>query len=110
MSSRLTDSLKMLGDLRAKIEKMKEEAGHIRVEGSAGGGMVKVVANARLEILSVQIEPGILNPGERELVQDLVASAVTSAIAKAQAEMRNKLGMELMALGVPLPDLTGLVN
>lgn len=110
MSSRLTDSLKMLGDLRAKIEKMKEEAGSIRVEGSAGGGMVKVVANARLEILSVQIEPGILNPGERELVQDLVASAVTSAIAKAQTEMRNKLGVELMALGVPLPDLSGLVN
>ncbi|MFN7950355.1 MAG: YbaB/EbfC family nucleoid-associated protein [bacterium] len=110
MSSRLGDSLKLLGDLRAKIEKMKEEAGAIRVEGSAGGGMVKVIANAKLEILSVQIEPGILNPGERELVQDLVASAVTSAISKAQTEMRNKLGVELMALGVPLPDLSGLVN
>jgi DNA-binding YbaB/EbfC family protein len=104
------ESLKMLGDLRAKIEKMKEEAGNIRVEATSGGGMVKVVANARLEILSIQIEPGILNPGERELVQDLVASAVNSAITKAQAEMRSKLGMELMALGIPLPNLSGLVQ
>src|SRR5436190_2075443 len=51
------ESLKMLGDLRAKMEKMKEEAGAIRVEGVAGGGMVKVAMNGRLEVLSVEIEP-----------------------------------------------------
>lgn len=97
------DSLKMLGELRSKIEKMKEEAGSIRVEGVAGGGMVKAVANGRLEILSIQVEPGILNPGEREMVQDLVVAAVNSALLKAQAEMRSRLGQELVALGVPFP-------
>ncbi len=110
MSTGIGESLKMLGDLRAKFEKMKEEAGAIRVEATAGGGMVKVAMNGRLEVLSIEIEPGILNPGERELVQDLVRAAMNSALSKAQTEMRNKLGMELMALGLPLPNLPGVIQ
>ncbi len=110
MSKGFGDSLKMLGDLRGKIEKMKEDAGAIRVEGASGGGMVKVAMNGRLEVLSIQIEPGILNPGERDLLQDLISAAVSSAINKAQAEMRNKLGMELLALGLPIPNIPGVTQ
>lgn len=104
------DTLKMLGDLRGKLERIKEEAAGIRVEGTSGGGMVKAVANGKMEILSIQIEQGILNPGERELVQDLVTAAVNSALTKAQAEMRNRLGQELMALGIPLGSIPGLLH
>ncbi len=106
----LGNAAKLLEELKTKIEKMKEEAGAVRVEGTAGGGMVKAVANGRFEILSVTIEPGILNPGERELTQDLVAAAVNAALTKAQAEMKNRLGQQLGLFGLPLPGIPGFTN
>lgn len=95
-----------LGDLLSQAQKMKEEvqrvqetAAHQTVEGSAGGGMVKVTANGKQEILSVSIDPEVLKLGDREMLQDLVRAAVNEALKNSQHVMSDEMGKLMSGLG-----------
>lgn len=94
-------------DLIKTAKKWQEEAGPLQqklegitVTGRAGGGMVEVDMNGRLEISAVRIEPGIIKPENREMLQDLIQSASLDAVQKT----RDKLGSEMGGL------LSGLSN
>ena len=92
-----------LGNLLQTAQRMQKEIGRVQeslakmtVEGSAGGGMVVVVANGRQQVLSVRMEPAIVDPSEVEMLQDLVVAAANQALAKAaelaQQEMAKVTG------------------
>ena len=83
--------MKGLGDLMKQAQRMKAEMDRIQaevaaktVEGSAGGGMVTVVANGKGEILSVRIDPEVARGEDQEMLQDLVTAAVNDALRKAR--------------------------
>ena len=89
---------KMLGDImkqaqamQEKMAKVQEEVAKKRVEASAGGGMVTVVANGKQEILSVKIDPEVVDPKDVEMLQDLIVAAVNEAQKKAQELMAEEL-------------------
>jgi DNA-binding YbaB/EbfC family protein len=89
---------KMLGDImkqaqamQEKMAKVQEEVAKKRVEASAGGGMVTVVANGKQEILSVKIDPEVVDPKEVEMLQDLIVAAVNEAQKKAQELMAEEI-------------------
>src|SRR5690606_36315397 len=95
-------------------QKMEAELKDKTVEGSTGGGMVTVVATGGLEVRAVKIDPSLLSPGEKDMLEDLVAAAVNVALKKAKAlqeeAQQNELGSMLggMGLGGPgggMPDL-----
>ncbi|NQV29963.1 MAG: YbaB/EbfC family nucleoid-associated protein [Candidatus Marinimicrobia bacterium] len=75
--------LKQAQKMQKDMEKAQEELASIEVEGSAGGGMVNVRANAKMQILSIKIEPAVLED-DVDMVEDLVLAAVNQALGNAQ--------------------------
>ena len=99
----LASIMKQVQRLQARIAEMKEELAEREVEGSAGGGMVKVVVNGRQEVLAVEIEPQAME--DREMLEDLVTAAVNDAMRKSKALMEEELSRITSELGVNIPGL-----
>lgn len=99
----LGNLMNQLKKVQKQIERVQEELEALTVEGSAGGGMVKVTANGKQEIISVKIDQEILS-GDIEMVEDMVTAATNQALQKAQ-----ELSQEKMATvtGGMLPNLPG---
>jgi DNA-binding YbaB/EbfC family protein len=99
---------RMMGDLmrqaqalQERMAKLQEEAGNKTVEGSAGGGMVTVIANGRQEVLSVKLDPEILKSQDQEMLQDLIVAGVNDALKKAQAMMAEAMKSVTGGLNIP---------
>ena len=90
--------------LQSKLAKAQEELGSITLEASSGGGAVRVTINGQQKIQSVKISPEVINPDDVELLEDLVLTAVSEAIAKSQQAAAERLG-ELTG-GLNIPGLT----
>ena len=102
----LGDMMKQVQKMQAKMEEIQAELQQATVEASAGGGMVKVVANGKNEILSVEIDPEVVDKNEIEMLQDLILAAVNQAREKSQAlqtEQMSKLTGGLSIPGLNLP-------
>ena len=84
--------MKQAQKLQQQMLEVQEKIGAMTVEGSAGGGMVKAVANGHQEILSVSIDPEVVDPEDIELLEDLVVAAVNNAREKAKALSEEELG------------------
>ena len=100
--------LKQAQQFQAKMAKLQEELGERTVEASSGGGMVAVVANGKQEILSVTIEPEVIDPEDKEMLQDLIAAAVNDALTKAKNMMQEEMGK--LTHGLNIPNLPGLLG
>ncbi len=109
----MNDVLKQAAQLQENLAKAQDELRHIKVEGSAGGGMVVVSANAKQEVLAVNIDPEVITPDDPEMLEDLVLAAVNQAIEKAgeaaQEHMSKTAGSLLGSLpgGLKIPGLGG---
>jgi len=90
--------------LQAKLVKAQEELSQLTVEGSSGGGAVRVVMNGQQKIQSVTISPEVVNPEDVELLQDLVLTAVSEALTKSQEAAARHLGG--LTGGLKIPGLT----
>jgi hypothetical protein len=86
--------------MQTRIAEMQRDLAQRRVEGTAGGGMVTVVATGDLRILEVRIEPSLLASGDREMLQDLTAAAVNAALASAQRMVQEELQRQPAAFGI----------
>lgn len=83
--------LKQAQEMQQKIQDVQAELDDLIVEAEAGGGMVKVVANGKMEILELTIADEAIAE-DKELLEDLVISAVNNAIAKSQEESQKRMG------------------
>ena len=90
--------------LQAKLAKAQEELSNLTVEGSSGGGVVKVTMNGQQKIQSVKISPEVVDPDDVELLQDLVLTAVSEALAKSQQAAAEHLGG--LTGGLKIPGMT----
>jgi nucleoid-associated protein EbfC len=95
MNQMLKQVQKMQADMMAAQEKLKDE----QVQGTAGGGAVKVTMSGDLEVKQVYIDPGAIDPDDPELLSDLVTAAVNEAIRAAQELASSKLGAVTGGLG-----------
>ncbi|MCJ7546869.1 MAG: YbaB/EbfC family nucleoid-associated protein [Deltaproteobacteria bacterium] len=103
MSKGLGDLMKQAQKLQAKMMALQEELAGKTVEATAGGGMVSVVVNGKQEIVSLTIDPEVVDRQEIEMLQDLIIAAVNDGIRRAQqigAEEMKKLtgGMAIPGL------------
>jgi len=99
--------LKQAQQFQEKMRKLQEEVGERTVEASSGGGMVTVVINGRQELVSIKIEPEVIDPQDPEMLQDLIMAAVNEAMARAK-EMVNQ-EMAKLTKGLNLPNIPGLL-
>ena len=97
----LNDILAMAQNVQNELTKAQESLDTIEVEGVAGGGLVKVKASAKGRIVGVTIDESLLQPSEKQMVEDLVAAALNDARAKADAA--SSAEMAKMTSGLPLP-------
>ena len=86
-------------EMQNRLAKVQQELARRTVEASAGGGMVTVVASGELRIIEIRIEPGLIEAGDRAMLQDLVAAAANAALADAQKMVQQEM---LRVAGVPL--------
>jgi nucleoid-associated protein EbfC len=93
--------MKQAAELKSKMEAMQAELDQIEVEGAAGGGMVTVKLTAKGELKAVTIDPSLMKPDEKEIVEDLVVTAHAEARRKAETLLAEK--MKTLTGGLPLP-------
>ncbi|MFL5137519.1 MAG: YbaB/EbfC family nucleoid-associated protein [Microvirga sp.] len=93
--------MKQAQAMQQKVQAVQEELDRLEVEGSSGGGMVKVVLTAKGQAKSLRIDPSLLIPEEAEIVEDLVVAALNDARQKADRAAQEK--MEEVTKGLPLP-------
>lgn len=98
--------LKQAQQFQSKMAKLQEELGEKTVEATSGGGMVSVVANGKQEIVSITIEPEVIDPEDKEMLQDLIIAAVNDALTKAKNMVQEEMGK--LTHGLNLPNLPGL--
>jgi len=98
--------LKQLQQMQAKMAKIQEELGEKTVTGTAGGGMVEVVANGHQKVLSVTVKREVVDPADVEMLQDLVLAAVNDAMEKAREVATKEMGAVTAGMGIP-PGLMG---
>ena len=93
--------MKQAQKIQAQIAKMQEELSSRMVEASAGGGMITVVANGKQEVVSIRIEPEVIDASDREMLQDLVVAAVNEALRKSQEMVSEEMKKITGGLNIP---------
>ncbi len=108
MKPNLNEMLKQFQKLQNEIQKFQEEIGNRTLTVETGGGIVKVTINGRKEITSIEISPEIINPEEKEMMEDLIISGVNKAIREMnelyEQEM-SKITKGMIPPGFNLPGL-----
>ena len=91
-------------EAQTKLEALQRDLALRRVEGSAGGGMVTVVASGAMRVLEIRMEPSLIGSADREMIQDLTAAAVNAALANAQRMIQEEMQRASSGLAAQLPD------
>jgi DNA-binding YbaB/EbfC family protein len=95
--------MKQAAQLQSKMKEMQDQLDHIEVEGISGGGLVSVRMTAKMEVKAVKIDPSLIKPDEREILEDLLVTAMGDARRKAEAAMQDK--MQALTGGLSLPGM-----
>ncbi|PID73395.1 MAG: YbaB/EbfC family nucleoid-associated protein [Desulfobacterales bacterium] len=96
--------LKQAQKLQSRILKMQEELANEVTEGSAGGGMVKAAVNGKSQVMAIHIEKEVVDPGDVEMLQDLVMAAVNDALAKSRQMMDDRMS-SVIPPGMNIPGM-----
>jgi DNA-binding YbaB/EbfC family protein len=99
-------------EVQAKMEEAKRELQHVQVEAEAGGGMVKVTANGQQKIIKIELDDDVIDPDDKEMLEDLVVAGVNKAMEKAaeaaQKKMQDMYKDMIPGGGIPGLDLSQL--
>ncbi|CAN5468228.1 YbaB/EbfC family nucleoid-associated protein [soil metagenome] len=98
--------MKQAAQLQSKMKAMQDELDTIEVEGLSGGGLVNVRMTAKGEVKAIKIDPSLMKADEREILEDLLVTALNDARRKAEAAMQEK--MQALTGGLGLPPGLGL--
>ena len=104
MAKGMGDMMKQVQKMQQKMVELQDELENMSVEGSSGGGMVKVTANGKGDITAIKIDPQTVDPDDVEMLEDLILAAVTQAKEKStelQQEQMSKLTGGLNIPGMP---------
>jgi DNA-binding YbaB/EbfC family protein len=99
--------MKQAAQLQSKMQAMQEELGQLEVEGTSGGGLVTVRMTAKMDVKAIKIDPTLMKAEEREVLEDLLVTALADARRKAETAMQEKMQSMAGGLGLP-PGLLGL--
>lgn len=94
---------KMLKTAKEMQEKLQKELAELRVEGTSGGGMVSVTLDGQKNLISLRLDPEVVNKDDVEMLQDLIIAAFNDATAKVDEHLSQKLSS--LGGGVKIPGL-----
>ena len=87
--------------LQAQMQALQEEVGKKKVDATSGGGMVTVEANGKQELLSIKIDPEVINRDDAQMLEDLVLAACNEALRKSRELVQQELGKLTGGLKIP---------
>jgi len=92
---------KMLKQAKEMQDKLQKELAELRLEGTSGGGMVSVTLDGQKNLISVRLDPEVINRDDVEMLQDLIVAAFNDAAAKVDEHLSQKLGAFGGGLKIP---------
>lgn len=105
----IAQMMKQAQKLQAKMQedlaRAQDELSAAQVEGSAGGGLVRVVLNGQKQLISVKIDKAAVDPGDVQSLEDLVFAALQSALSAAEAKHEEVMGRVQAGLKIPGMDM-----
>ena len=111
LSKIMAQAQRMQQKMQEQMQTLQRDLAGRRYEAASGGGMVKAVVSGELRVLEIEIEPGLVANGDRDMIQDLAAAAVNAALTHAQRAVQEevaRLQSSLVLPGIPgMPDLPG---
>lgn len=93
--------MKQMQKMQKKMAEAQEELGEKRLEGAAGGGMVKVIVSGDKQVMDVIIDPSVVDPEDIEMLQDLIVIATNDAMTKAEELTNSTMGQFTKGLNLP---------
>lgn len=93
--------MKQAQKMQKDLQKVQEESENLSAEGSAGGGMVKVVVNGKLRLTSVSIDAEVVKSNDHEMLQDMFLAATNSALEDVQEKVKTAMGKVTGGMNVP---------
>ena len=93
--------MKQAAQLQSKMKEMQDELGNVEVEGISGGGLVSVRMTAKMDVKAVKIDASLMKADERQILEDLLVTALGDARRKAEAAMQEKMSALTGGLGLP---------
>jgi len=106
----LAGLMRNLPKIKEEMERLQQRLGQVTAEGDAGGGMVKVRVNGRMEVTGCSLSDEALRLNDREMLEDLVRAATNQALERVRQQAAEETGKMAASLGLPpgmgLPGLT----
>ncbi|HHS82515.1 MAG TPA: YbaB/EbfC family nucleoid-associated protein [Devosia sp.] len=100
----MKDIMGMMGkvqEMQAKMQEMQQELENALVEGTSGGGMVRMTMSGKGELRELSIDKSLLNPDEAEILEDLIIAAHNDALSRAETQKADR--MKELTAGLPIP-------
>lgn len=104
----LQQLMQLSQQMQSRMSEMQEKLEQETVTAQAGGGIVEVTANGKGQVQKVKIDPGVVDPDDVEMLEDLIAAAASEAFRRATENMERE--MRKVAGGLPLPGLGNLLG
>jgi DNA-binding YbaB/EbfC family protein len=109
------DMMKMMGkmkEVQSRLKEAQDNLVHVRASGESGGGMVKATVNGKRQLISLDIDPTLLKPDDKAVLQDLVIAAVNKASEEADVKAKEELKKSTEGLipNIPGLDLSGMMG
>jgi DNA-binding YbaB/EbfC family protein len=101
MNDNFSDMMKQAQQMQKKMKELQDGLANLEVEGSSGGGLVKITVNGKGEVKKIKIDPSLMKPEESEILEDLIVAAINEA--KKKAEEATAEEMKKLTGGLNLP-------
>ncbi len=97
----ITTLMKMLPKIKEEMDNFQQKLAQITAEGDAGGGMVKVKVNGKMEVLSCTLTDEAMKLNDREMLEDLIKAAANQALTKVRQTNAEEMNKVASGLGLP---------
>lgn len=105
MSKNIGNILKQAQKMQEKMAEIQQEVAAKTIEASSGGGMVTATVNGKQEVVSITIDPAVVNSDDVEMLQDLIIAAVNEGLKRSQQMLSEEMGKVTGGLGMNIPGL-----
>jgi hypothetical protein len=108
MKGGMQGMLKQVQKMQAELQKVQAGLGNLVVSEEAGGGMIKATANGNQEIISVEIDPQVINSDEKEILEDLVVAAINKVLQTAKKTAEEEMAKVTKGMLPPGMNIPGM--